>query len=171
MVGGGWAAWRASARKAPGAVASAPSLRAVPQDSRAVYALQLPDANGETHAVANYQGKPLLVNFWATWCPPCVKEMPELEALQKRYAHVQFLGIGIDTAVNIRQFSEKVPVSYPLLVAGTSGIDLIRGLGNPAGGLPFTIVFDEKGRIMRKILGQVQPDDLARTLDGFASTV
>jgi len=172
MVGGGWAAWQTSSRRAPGAAGSGGlALSGLPQDSRAIYALQLPDPAGKIHAVADYRGKPLVVNFWATWCAPCVKEMPDLDALGKRYAHIRFLGIGIDTAANIRQFVEKLPVSYPLLVAGTSGLALIRELGNTAGGLPFTVVFDEKGRITRKILGQVRPDDLARTLDGLDSRV
>jgi len=167
MAGGGWAAWRASSRRVPSRQAGGAGLAGLPEDVRAVYALELPDAAGRSHAVAGYRGKPLVVNFWATWCPPCVKEMPDLDALHKRYAQVQFLGIGIDTAANIRQFSEKIPVGYPLLVAGPSGIELLRRLGNPAGGLPFTVVFDAQGQVARRILGQVQPDDLARTLDGF----
>ena len=93
--------------------------------------------------------------------------MPDLEELHKKYGEVQFVGIGIDTADNIRAFVEKVPVSYPLLVAGHGGIDIVRSMGNPAGGLPFTVIFDADGQVKRKILGQVKMDDLARTLSAY----
>lgn len=174
LGGGGWLAWREASRKGPGprpqggeaaSRASAPAGA----EGATLLALTLSDMAGEPVALARYAGRPLLVNFWATWCPPCVKEMPDLDALQKKFAEVQFVGIGIDTADNIRAFAEKVAVSYPLLVAGHGGIDIVRSLGNPAGGLPFTVIFDADGQVNRKILGQVKPDDLARTLSVYVS--
>lgn len=129
--------------------------------------MQLPDLNGASHSLAGWKGQPIVVNFWATWCAPCVKEMPALDALQKKYPQVRFVGIGVDSAVNMQKFVEKVQVSYPLWVIGAGAIDTLRKLGNPSGGLPFTIVFNADGSINRKILGEVQPDDLDRTLSGL----
>lgn len=129
--------------------------------------MQLPDLNGASHSLAGWKGRPIVVNFWATWCAPCVKEMPALDALQKKYPQVRFVGIGVDSAANMQKFVEKVQVSYPLWVIGAGAIDTLRKLGNPSGGLPFTIVFNADGSINRKILGEVQPDDLDRTLSGL----
>jgi thiol-disulfide isomerase/thioredoxin len=130
----------------------------------ALMQMQLPDLNGTSHSLTDWKGQPIVVNFWATWCAPCVKEMPALDALQKKYPHVRFVGIGVDSAANMQKFAEKVQVSYPLWVIGAGAIDTLRKLGNPSGGLPFTIVFNADGGINRKILGEVQPDDLDRTL-------
>ncbi|CAB5516181.1 Thiol-disulfide oxidoreductase ResA [Achromobacter anxifer] len=129
--------------------------------------MQLPDLNGATHTLSGWKGQPIVVNFWATWCAPCVREMPELDALQKKYPNVRFVGIGVDSAANMQKFVEKVQVSYPLWVIGAGAIDTLRKLGNPSGGLPFTIVFNADGGINRKILGEIQPDDLDRTLSGL----
>ncbi|MEI2415200.1 TlpA disulfide reductase family protein [Orrella sp. JC864] len=169
MAAGGWMAWRVSSRKGPGGSAPAQGQQGAAQaDAGQFMQLALPDVAGRQVPLSSFAGQPMLVNFWATWCPPCVKEMPDLEALQKKFPQVRFVGIGIDTAENIRAFTEKVQVSYPLLVAGHQGIDIVRSLGNSAGGLPFTVVFDADGRVNRRILGQVKPDDLARTLSAYA---
>ena len=129
--------------------------------------MQLPDLAGASHSLSGWKGQPIVVNFWATWCAPCVREMPELDALQKKYPHIRFVGIGVDSAANMQKFVEKVQVSYPLWVIGAGAIDTLRKLGNPSGGLPFTIVFNADGGINRKILGEIQPDDLDRTLSGL----
>ncbi|MDS1140360.1 TlpA disulfide reductase family protein [Pusillimonas sp. SM2304] len=128
------------------------------------YAHTFSDTQGGQVEFAAYLGRPLVLNFWATWCPPCVKEMPDLDALHKKHGHVQFVGLAVDTAANVQKFGEKVQVSYPLLIAGHGGIKLMRGLGNKNGGLPFTVVFDEKGRVSTQMLGQIKPDELDRYL-------
>lgn len=148
--------------------AGAPGRAGASDDAVAtLMALRLPALAGGTHALAEFKGQPMVVNFWATWCAPCVREMPELDALQKKYPHVRFVGFGVDREENMRKFVEKVQVSYPLWVAGAGAIDLLRKLGNPAGGLPFTVVFNADGSINRKILGEIKVDDLDRTLSGI----
>jgi thiol-disulfide isomerase/thioredoxin len=127
----------------------------------------LPDPEGKMHALSDWKGQVMVVNFWATWCAPCVHEMPELDALQKLHPSVRFVGIGIDSADNIRAYLRKVRVSYPLLVMATGGADLIRGLGNAPGGLPFTVILAADGNISRKILGQIDRNDVARTLSAL----
>ncbi|TEA79090.1 TlpA family protein disulfide reductase [Allopusillimonas ginsengisoli] len=132
------------------------------------YGHVFPDLNDRQIPFASYLGKPVVLNFWATWCPPCVKEMPDLEALHQKHANVQFVGLAVDTASNVVKFGEKVQVSYPLLIAGHDGIALMRDLGNKQGGLPFTVVFDAKGRVQREIIGLVKPDVLEKLLQDMS---
>lgn len=160
----GYGAWRASSQGAPKAnqAVSARVAQASAPDAgaREFFETSIPDLEGQAVALARFSGEPLLVNFWATWCAPCVEEMPHLDAMAKQTPEVRFVGIGIDTAANIQKFVDKIPVSYQLLVAGPAGIALCRALGNSAGGLPFTVLFDAKGGVFDAILGEVQPDDL-----------
>lgn len=108
-----------------------------------------------------------MVNFWASWCGPCVEEMPELVKLSREYEKkgVRFVGIGVDSDQNVKNFLKKVPVDYPIVVSGYAGADLARYFGNTAGALPFTVVIDETGKIRETKLGQIRPDELKRTLD------
>jgi thiol-disulfide isomerase/thioredoxin len=104
----------------------------------------------------------MLVNFWATWCPPCVEEMPELNGFDAEFRArgLQIVGIGIDSASNIREFSDKTPMSYPLLVAGASGLELVRRLGNTSGALPFTVIVDRAGQVTWRTLGRFRTAEL-----------
>lgn len=128
-----------------------------------IYAQSFSGLDGADVAMQSFLGKPLVLNFWATWCPPCVKEMPDLDALYKAHPDIGFLGLAVDSEVNVRKFIEKVQVSYPLLLSGHGGIKLMRALGNRQGGLPFTVLFDAEGRLQRRLLGQIKPKEL----DGF----
>lgn len=128
------------------------------------YSLDFPAPDGEHRSMSEFLGKPMVLNFWATWCPPCVKEMPDLDFLQNKHPHVNIVGLAVDTAPNVLKFNEKVPVSYPLFIAGHDGIQLMKDMGNPSGGLPFTILFDAKGQVVRHFLGQIQRDDLDAVL-------
>jgi len=135
-----------------------PPTAASPVD---LFSRSYPDVNGVQQPLAQWKGRPMVVNFWATWCAPCVKEMPDLDRLSKEFAAIHFLGIGIDSPENIAQFLQKVPVAYPLLEARADGLDLMRDLGNVSGGLPFTVIMSPEGKILRSISGQLDPDELA----------
>ena len=153
-VAGGAVAWQ---RLAPGAA----SDKAV----GILFAQRLAAIDGTQHDLAQWRGKRLVVNFWATWCPPCVDEMPELDSLQAELSEkAQFVGIGIDSAANMVRFVEKVPVRYPLLVAGNIGTELSRELGNSSGGLPFTVVIDEKGTVIHQYSGRINVADLRKVI-------
>jgi thiol-disulfide isomerase/thioredoxin len=129
----------------------------------------LRDVAGKPQTLAPYKGRVLVVNFWASWCRPCVAEMPELVRLHDAYASkgIEFVGIGVDSQQNVQSFLKKVPVDYPILVSGFGGADLARSLGNTIGALPFTVVIDANGVVRSTKLGQVAPAELRKTLDAL----
>lgn len=128
----------------------------------ALFAQSMNDAGGVPQALSQWKGKALVLNFWAPWCAPCVKEMPELDALATENAgkNLQVIGIGIDSPANIAQFASKFKISYPLYVAGLSGTDLARQFGNSAGGLPYTVLIGADGQVKKTYLGLLKFDQL-----------
>jgi thiol-disulfide isomerase/thioredoxin len=128
----------------------------------AIFALTLPDLAGRPQPVAQWRGKVLVVNFWASWCKPCVDEMPALSRMHSRHAAwgVQFVGIGVDAAENLVAFVRTTPVSYPVLVA--SPADTTPGL--QVKGLPYTVVIGRDGRIEMTRLGRIDEESLEPVL-------
>jgi thiol-disulfide isomerase/thioredoxin len=131
-----------------------------------LYSQSLNDLAGKPQSLSQWKGKPLLVNFWATWCGPCVQEMPELSALAAGEATGKFnvIGIGIDSPSNIAEFAAKYKISYPLYVAGMGGTELSRSFGNSAGGLPYTVLIGADGQVRKTYLGRLKFDELRRDL-------
>lgn len=129
----------------------------------------LTGTDGKPYQLATYRGQVLVVNFWASWCAPCVREMPTLAGLAHRYAGkgVRFVGIGVDSEKNVQAFLQKTPVNYPIFVSGFGGADLARSFGNTVGALPFTVVIDANGAVRSTKLGEVVPGELERTLDAI----
>ena len=129
----------------------------------AVYAMTLPDLDGNAQSFRQWQGKVLVVNFWATWCVPCREEMPELVAAQARYGGrgLQIVGIGIDDAAKMRQFTRSINLNYPALDGGFGALEMSKALGNDAMALPFTLVVDRKGVIAKRQLGPMDARFLA----------
>lgn len=122
---------------------------------------QKPD--GGSLALAAFRGKPLLVNFWATWCPPCVEEMPMLDAFYRQHAAKgwQTVGLAIDQPSAVRTFLLHRPIAYPIGLAGLEGTDLSRQLGNDAGGLPFSVLVGADGTIRQRRIGRLTSADLS----------
>jgi len=117
---------------------------------------------GETLRMASMRGRPLLLNFWATWCPPCVQELPLLNAFydENRAKGWQVLGLAIDQPGNVQKFLQRMPLDFPVVLGGLGGTELSRGLGNDKGGLPFTVMFAADGSISRRKIGQLTAQDL-----------
>ncbi|KMY85639.1 Cytochrome c-type biogeneis protein ResA [Candidatus Paraburkholderia calva] len=128
-----------------------------------------PGASDTAQPLASFKGKLVVVNFWASWCGPCVKEMPALSAMQHEYQKkgITFIGLGVDSEKNVNAFLQKVHVDYPVYIAGFGGADLACNFGNNAGGLPFTVVIDEKGTVRSTKLGEVDEAELKKTLDAL----
>lgn len=156
---------------APAAAATSPTEagQAEPDAVSKLFASALTTPDGTPGDLASFKGHVLVVNFWASWCAPCVREMPALSGLARQYADkgVKFIGIGVDSQTNVETFLHKVPVAYPVFVSGFGGADIARRFGNAAGGLPFTVVIDANGTVRSTKLGEVTPADLRRALDAI----
>ena len=120
-----------------------------------ILALTLPDTKGTLQALEQWRGKVLVVNFWATWCPPCLREIPDFAKVSRRFtgAPVQFVGISIDKPDNVRKFATELQVPYPLLIAPLQTLEITAALGNTAQALPFTAIFDQRGEVEMIRLG------------------
>jgi peroxiredoxin len=120
----------------------------------------LPDINGGIRDVREWHGKVLAINFWATWCPPCLKEIPEFIALQDKYAGqgLQFVGIALQGPEEVRDFIREHGMNYPVLVGELEVVDLARTLGNDMGALPYTVIIDRQQRISFVKHGQLDGD-------------
>lgn len=120
--------------------------------------------DGTALAMTAFRGRPLLLNFWATWCPPCIHELPLLNSFyNERHAQGwQVLGLAMDKEAAVRQFLARQPLSYPVAMAGANAAQLTRTLGNLQGGLPFTVVLGADGGVLHRKIGQIKEQDLTR---------
>ena len=128
----------------------------------ALRAVTLADLAGKRRQLSEWQGRILLCNFWATWCAPCREEIPLLMSAREKYAAngVEIVGIAIDNPAKVREFSKSLGISYPVLLAEAEGLDLMRKLGNSAGGLPYTVVADRQGKVVNRKLGTLKQGDI-----------
>ena len=141
-------------------LASDPSIKAFFANS-----WQSPD--GKPVNSENWRGKVLVVNFWASWCPPCVEEMPALDRIQQEFAakNVLIVGIGIDSPSNIREFLEKTPISYPIVIGGLEGSNLAKQMGNTQGALPYTVIINPSGKSVFTKLGKISEEELKKSIN------
>lgn len=152
LAGAGWNWWQAQR------LASVPgSPDGIPDFWDKTFAH--PNEGAPPLALRQFQHQPLMLNFWATWCPPCVTELPVLNQffLQQQPKGWQMLGIAIDKPQAVRQFLARQPVGFAVGLASTEGRDLARALGNLGGGLPFTVLLDAKGQVRQRKIGQITP--------------
>lgn len=131
-------------------------------DTAALFTTPLTSTNGKPVALVPYRGKPLVVNFWARWCPPCRAEIPDLDAFAKQQqGRITVIGIGLeDDPAAVRAFMQQFPMSYPVFLAGDQGYQLMRELGNMQAALPYTLFIDARGRIVGQKTGRLRPADL-----------
>jgi thiol-disulfide isomerase/thioredoxin len=125
--------------------------------TQALFASQLTNENGISQNLSQYKGKIIVLNFWATWCPPCREEMPELSALHTEYNHknVLVLGVAVDELNLVKKFSQESPVSYPLFAAENEGMELGGSLGNDKGILPYTVIINTDGSVVDTYFGRI----------------
>jgi thiol-disulfide isomerase/thioredoxin len=130
---------------------------------------RFPTPDGAVLDMASLHGRPLVLNFWATWCPPCIKELPELERFHREWSPKgwRVVGLAVDGAKPVREFLQKQPLSFAIGMAGLDGSTLGRQLGNEQGGLPFTAVFDRRGRLAHRKLGQTDFEELSTWARGL----
>lgn len=139
-----------------------------------LYAVSYPDLDGKMQSLEQWRGRVLVVNYWATWCPPCRVEMPGFSRLQDKYGAdgdarpgkvvVQFVGIAFDSLNSVREYVFKTPVSYPLLIGGEETLEFSKLVGNPEMRLPYTLVLDAKGQPVFSRVGLLEEEKLERLL-------
>jgi thiol-disulfide isomerase/thioredoxin len=127
------------------------------------------DLRGKSRSLSEWEGKVLVANFWATWCAPCLEEIPLLIATRRSRAGqgIEVVGIAVDQVAKVAEFADKMKIDYPILLADARGLELIRDLGNQSVGLPFTVFLDRSGHIVRTKLGLLRQADLDSVLGPF----
>ncbi|MDR3391465.1 MAG: TlpA disulfide reductase family protein [Sulfuriferula sp.] len=120
-----------------------------------IFNTRLPDLAGVSQPIAQWRGKVLVINFWATWCPPCRQEIPEFIQLQKQYGAqgLQFIGIALDEKAKIQSYVDEAGINYPVLVGDLEAVALSQTSGNRLGGLPYTVIIDRNGKIIATEVG------------------
>ena len=132
------------------------------QQADLFWGLSFDTPDGKVLAMSGFRGKPLLVNFWATWCPPCIEELPLIDSFYSanKGDNWQVLGLAVDQPSAVRKWLQAKPLGFAVGMAGLSGTELSKSLGNAAGSLPFTVVFGGSGALLHRKTGKVTPDDL-----------
>ncbi len=140
---------------------AAPGTAATPAE------IAIPDLSGQSRRLSEWRGAVVVVNFWATWCPPCVTEIPAFVQLQQEWGDrgLQFVGIALDDTEPTREFVQTHGVSYPILVGENEVMQLMREMGNAIGGLPYTVVLDREGQQRYAHQGEWSLEDARRTLE------
>ena len=147
-VGAAW--WRSRSQQLPLAMTDA------------LWSAEFERPDGSPLKLVDFKNRPLVINFWATWCTPCVEEMPLLNAFYQKHAskNWQVLGLAIDQPSAVKRFLNQHPVEYPIGLAGLNGTTLMTALGNQEGGLPFTLVIDSQGALLQRKLGKLSDNDI-----------
>lgn len=137
----------------------------------ALFTTNLINTQGKTQNLGQYRGKIIVLNFWATWCPPCREEMPELSQLHEEYQHKNLvvLGVAIDEPDLVNNFLQSSPVSYPIFVAASAEMDFSNQLGNNKDVLPYTVIINTNGEIVKSYFGRINKPLLAASITPLLS--
>lgn len=142
---------------------------AIQADTSKIFAASFPDLEGRAQPLKQWQGKVLVLNFWAPWCPPCRAEIPDFIQLQQQYLaqDVVFVGLALDRKENVQAFSDEMGINYPILLGGDDATELGKLAGNRLGGLPFTAIFAKNGDIVTTVTGELKREPLETILKGL----
>lgn len=140
-----------------------------PASPEAPLAWRFADLNGAQQALAEHRGELTVVNFWATWCPPCLKEIPAFVRIQARFQDkgVRFIGVALDQTEAVKPFLAARSINYPMLIGDDRVIQLMQKLGNEIGGLPYTVVFNAAGEPVYRHQGEWEETAAIETLQTF----
>ncbi len=132
-----------------------PAAAPVVPDQRPLFSLA--DAAGVQRSIAEWDGRALMINFWATWCPPCRREIPLLNTLRDRHAPQGFevIGVAVDFREDVLRYMETTPIHYPILIGEQEGLDVVKAFGLATLGFPFTVFTDTRGRIVTIHVGEL----------------
>jgi thiol-disulfide isomerase/thioredoxin len=125
-----------------------------------------PDTAEMLQPLGQWQGKLLVINFWATWCAPCLKEIPEFIKLQAQYQSrgLQFVGIAVDDKQAVLHYLQGININYPMLIAGDGGIGFARKMGNIINAVPYTVIVNPVGQIVYRQPGEISLDNLQQII-------
>lgn len=167
-----WLGWAAAATALSAAGVAAwrygGSASGVPQPPAGWWQQRLLPAHGDVPvALENFRTQPVLLNFWATWCPPCIRELPLLNSFHRQaQTHgVHVLGIAVDRQEAVQRFLKQRSVGFPVLLAGDAGMELAQPLGNTRNALPFSVLFNASGQALQHRLGELDQ----KTLDAWVA--
>ncbi len=126
----------------------------------------LPDLAGKSRSLSEWRGQVVVLNFWATWCPPCREEIPLFIDLQKRHGRdgLQFLGVAIDRREDVAGYYVQIGMNYPTLIGDDNAIELMRAYGNRTGSLPYSVIINRDGQIVARKLGAFRGQELESLL-------
>jgi len=160
-TGGWWLQRRLEAPPAPPAplVSTTPKAAVLQVGDRADD-LVLPDLDGKPQQLSQWHGQRVLLNFWATWCAPCRKEMPQLSAAQTSHAGVQVIGVALDQPQAVREYLKHTTVDYPILIGIDADPEPTLHFGDTVGALPYSVLIGPDGRIRRTKLGPFNAAEL-----------
>ena len=138
-------------------------------DAGELWSTRLPDLAGKSRQVSEWRGRVVVCNFWATWCAPCREEIPVLMAARQKSGPdtLEVVGIAVDNAAKVGEFARSFRISYPVLISDGEGLELMRKLGNTAGGLPYTVFLDRQGRVAHRKLGALTSTELDGILESL----
>ena len=131
------------------------------------------DLDGNIRNIRDWEGQIVLLNFWATWCPPCLEEIPDFIDVQEQMENrgLQIVGIAVDDEDSVRQFATDMEMNYPVMAGEMEAIELSQKYGNTIGGLPFSVIIDKNGKVTHTITGELSKKRLISILEQLGLSV